>query len=155
MAGGGGGGEDLNLVPYLDVMVNLIMFMITVTAYIVELKEAPVLPPAVGGPSAGSSSDDQPAFASVNVTTSAFVILDSKDRFVSSIAKEGDSYPFVKLTTALRQYRDQFEVGDNLVLAADPTVPYSVVVATMDAARTDQKGNPLFPGVTLAVALAQ
>ena len=46
MAGGGGGTEELNLVPYLDIMVNLIMFMVVVTAYLVQLKEAPIMAPS-------------------------------------------------------------------------------------------------------------
>lgn len=150
MAGGGGEGE-LNLVPYLDVMVNLIMFMIVVTAYIVEMKEAPVLPPAIGQAGGGG---EQKAFGSVNVTTNSIVILDSKSRYTAQFFKQGDAYPYEQVTEALRAYRDQFpDTSENLVIAADPTVPYSAVVGTMDAARTDKKGAALFPGVTLALAI--
>lgn len=147
---GGGGQEEINLVPYLDVMVNLIMFMITVTAYIVELKEAPVLPPSYGE---GGGGGEQKAFGNVNITQTGIVLLDSKSRFTATLPKEGDTYPFGKLTETLRSYRGQFpDISDNLVLAADPVVPYSAVVAAMDAARKDQQG-PLFPGVTLALAI--
>jgi len=55
MAGGGGGEGDLNLVPYMDIMVNLIMFMLVVTAYLVELREAPVLAPQYSSGGGGST----------------------------------------------------------------------------------------------------
>jgi biopolymer transport protein ExbD len=62
-------------------------------------------------------------------------------------------YPFGKLTETLRSYRSQCpDTSENLVLAADPVVPYSAVVAAMDAARKDAQGS-LFPGVTLALAI--
>ena len=46
----------------------------------------------------------------------------------------------------------QYDLGDTLILTADGTVPYKVLVATMDAARTDPQGL-LFPGITLAQAV--
>lgn len=93
MAGGGGGTEELNLVPYLDVMVNLIIFMITVTAYIVQLKEAPVLAPAYGG--GGSAGGDQKPFLTLVIPSRGFGILSSDDTKVagSELPKEGGNYP--------------------------------------------------------------
>ena len=56
------------------------------------------------------------------------------------------------LTQVLRQFKDSGTVEDTLQVLADPAIPYSEVVATMDAARTDGK-TALFPGIQLALAL--
>lgn len=151
MAGGGGEGE-INLVPYLDIMVNLIMFMLTVTAYIVDFREAPVLAPAYGDGGSGSSEAQKP-FVNVSVTTqNSFAVLLSSGEAPQELRAENGAYPYATLTQHLREIRAGFDVSENLVLTADPSVPYSVVIATMDAVREDAKG-PLFPGVTLSVAV--
>ncbi len=153
MAGGGGGEQDLNLVPYLDIMVNLIMFMLTVTAYLVELREAPVLVPAYSNAGSGGSTEKQKAFLTVAISTKSYAILGSVDEIpANELVKENGAYPFARLTETLREYRSQYELGETLILTADGTVPYTVLIATMDAARGDAKG-PLFPGITLAQAV--
>lgn len=152
---GGGGEQDLNLVPYMDIMVNLIMFMLVVTAYIVELREAPVLAPSYGDPGSGQQDEkDKPKpFLTVAISTKSIAVLGSSDEIpASELVKEGDKYPFADLSKVLRDYKTQHKVADNLVLTADPSVPYRVVVQTMDAARQDAQGA-LFPGVTLGLAV--
>ena len=151
MAGGGGEGE-INLVPYLDIMVNLIMFMLTVTAYIVDLREAPVLAPAYGAGGAGASEAQKP-FVNVSITTKrSFAVLLSSGEAPQELLPENGEYPLATLTRRLREVKGAFDVSENLVLTADPSVPYSVVIATMDAVREDSRGS-LFPGVTLSVAV--
>jgi biopolymer transport protein ExbD len=149
---GGSGEQDLNLVPYMDIMVNLIMFMLIVTAYIVELKEAPVLAPAYT--SGGAGSDDKPkAYITVAISTKSFAVLGSTDEVpAQELLIENGKYPYAELAQVLRKYKTEYKVSENLVLTADSTIPYSVVVATMDATRKDSQG-PLFPGVTLGLAV--
>jgi len=155
MAGGGGGEQDLNLVPYMDIMVNLIMFMLVVTAYIVELREAPVLAPSYGGGGGGASQEKPKGFLTVAISSKSFGILASIPEIpASELPKTGDKYPFEELTRSLRNYKTTYKdsLTENLVLMADGSVPYSALIATMDAARSDKSG-PLFPGVTLGLAL--
>lgn len=154
MAGGGGGEQDLNLVPYMDIMVNLIMFMLVVTAYIIELREAPVLAPSYGGPTDGGAQQEKPKpYLTVAISTKGFGVLGSADIPAAELGRTGDKYPYRELTETLRNYKNQYTVAENLVLTADASVPYSVLVATMDAARSDADGA-LFPGVTLGLAVA-
>lgn len=156
MAGGGGGEEDLNLVPYLDIMVNLIMFMLTVTAYLVELREAPVLVPAyVNTPGGGSNQEKQKLFLTIAISTKGFGVLGSDSAVIPPEELPLDTagaYPFQRLTESLRSYKSQYDLGDSVILTADGSVPYHVLVATMDASREDRTGL-LFPGVTLAQAV--
>ena len=150
---GGGGEQDLNLVPYMDIMVNLIMFMLVVTAYIIELRQAPVLAPSyVDRPGEGNVEKPKP-YITVAISTKGFAILGSSSEVPgTALEKQGGKYPFEELTQLLRNYKTQYVVAENMVLTADGTVPYSDLIATMDAARTDASG-PLFPGVTLGLAV--
>ena len=151
---GGGGEQDLNLVPYMDIMVNLIMFMIVVTAYVIELREAPVLAPSYGTPGGGAGDEKPKPYLTVAISTKSIAILSSGEEPASELTKQGDKYPYAELTQTLRAYKTQYTVADNIVLTADATVPYSVLVAAMDAARQDS-GGPLFPGVTLGLAVGR
>lgn len=151
MAGGGGGTEDLNLVPYLDIMVNLIMFMVTVTAYLVQLKEAPILAPTYGGGGGGSGQEQKP-YLTVAVTNTQIKVLAGGSGLVGAeqSLKKGD---YKGLTAQLRALKTAIpNVSENLVVTADKTVPYKDVVAVMDAARDDAQGA-LFPAITLSVSL--
>lgn len=153
---GGGGEQDLNLVPYMDIMVNLIMFMLVVTAYIIELKQAPVLAPAYrSGGNADQNQEKPKPFITVAITTKSIAVLGSTDEIpASELLMQGDTYPYADLTKTLREVQMAHQVAPNLVVTAAPQVPYRVVVETMDAVRKDAKGL-LFPGVTLGLAVQQ
>ena len=151
MAGGGGGTEDLNLVPYLDIMVNLIMFMVTVTAYIVQLKQAPIIAPTYGSGGGG----DQKPFLTVAIGTTQMQILGGSSggngAGGAETIKKGD---WAKLNSRLKQLKDTVpNLADNLVVSADRAVPYKEVIKAMDAVRLDVSGQPLFPNVTLATVV--
>jgi len=165
MAGGGGGEQDLNLVPYMDIMVNLIMFMIVMTAYMVEMRVAPVVAPAYKSGGSGGDSDEKPKpFLTVAVSSKSLVLLGSTDELPASEFVAGTdpatgrpTYPFADLSAQLRQIKANYAVSENLVVTAEGGIPYSVLVQTMDAARGDTSKNPrgdLFPDVTLGLAVA-
>jgi biopolymer transport protein ExbD len=155
MAGGGGGTEELNLVPYLDVMVNLIVFMITITAYIVQMKESPVLPPAYDG--GGGSTGEQKPFITVAITSQGYSLIGggSAEGQMPAIPKKGGAYDSKALTATVKQVKAQIpNLSDNIVLMADPTTRYSDVIQAMDAVRFDGSGDKvLFNGVTFAKAV--
>ena len=156
MAGGGGGQEELNLVPYLDIMVNLIMFLITITAYIVEMRETPVLAPSDGGPcvGAGCNDDKKPKLTlTIAVINQGIAVLSSDATVVPAWQQDkvGDEYPVAAMQQKLREYRNSFELEDNVILAADKQIPYKVVMQVMDGIRGDSQG-PLFAGITFGQA---
>lgn len=157
MAGGGGEGE-INLIPYLDIMINLIMFMLVVTAYIVDLKEAPVLVPTLTGDSGPAPTDaDKKGFLTVGVSPRALSIICSLDTVPpQELLRPSPTspLPYKDLTKALRNLKETQTLEEALQIVADPTTHYSEVIATMDAARSDAKGD-LFPGIQLALAASQ
>ena len=155
MAGGGGGSEELNLVPYLDIMVNLIMFLITITAYIVEMKQTVVLAPGGSSCRGADCNQDKPKpYLTITVLNQGYAVLSSDATAVPAwqADKVNGEYPYGQLRAKLREYKENYELADNLIIAADNQIPYKVVVKTIDAAREDAAGG-LFPGVTFGVAV--
>lgn len=150
---GGSGTEDLNLIPYMDVMVNLIMFMLVLVAVLVEFKETPVLAPSYCDGCGGGKGEQIP-FVTVAVTREGYKLLGGGDAEGGvEIPKAGGRYDTRALTRNLKQLKVQIpKLSDNLVLMADGGVKYEDIIATMDAARFDGTPDrpPLFNGITFA-----
>lgn len=155
---GGSGEDDLNLVPYMDILVNLLVFLLAAVAMAQELREVPVLTPAIGGGGKGSSEqqEKQKPFLTAAITSKGIAVLSSAPEQIpgGEYLKDGTGrYPLDSFKASLRQeYKDKYaDLAENLVLVADANIPYKVVMEVMDAARTDGEGD-LFPQVTLAKA---
>jgi biopolymer transport protein ExbD len=142
MAGGGSEGE-LNLIPYMDIMVNLLVYVVVLVP-MVTLGAAPVSTSGYGPDGA-----KRPPALGVVIGTDGFAIQRDEET-VATIARDGGDYPVAALATELRTLRDAGGVDETLTLGADPRVPYVTLVKTLEAVRTDARGD-LFPKVALAV----
>jgi biopolymer transport protein ExbD len=139
----GGGANDLNLIPYMDIVVTLVVTMVFFTAIATDVRTASIEAPSYG-PEAGAT---HPLTLFIHADGFELADADSAVR----IPRRGAAWPYAALTEALRAARTAGDTTRTLELGADPAVPYSVVVATLDAARADAAGK-LFPSVALAVA---
>lgn len=165
-------GEDgeLNIVPYLDILINLIMFLLIAQATLVSLGMINVN--ASSYASAASADDDekpdQPQLKlTIGIASTGFFIaakggvLPGEEAPADGEKAEGDAekkaaptikrlangeYDFRTLGAKLRGIKTAFPATDNLYIAADETTPYEVIVKTLDASREDKKGS-LFPNV--------
>jgi biopolymer transport protein TolR len=133
---GGGGEQDLNLVPYMDIMVNLIMFMLVVTAYINELNMAPVLAPPLSSDGGGGQSETKP-YLTVAVSSAGLLVLCNVETIPDSqLPVTNGEYPFSELTGVLQKYKeDHPTLTDSLRVTAEGPVPYKHIISVMDAAR--------------------
>jgi biopolymer transport protein ExbD len=157
---------ELNLVPYLDIMVNLIMFMLLTFQVLAELKIINFNPPASGSENQiGKQSDpnEKVVMLTVMITNQGYQILTNDDtlgkEIIPTTVTDGKKeHDYAKLTAQLIDIRKRLQVGttkvdDNLIIAAEPDIQYDVVVKTLDATRTKEDGTDLFPLVTLGMAL--
>ena len=137
--------EELNLVPYLDIMMNLVIFLIVSASLVVPMRDVPVTVP---GKTSGAGN---PQGLTVAVTTAGLTVLDSAGR--TDLLRDAGTgrLPFAALTTALRAYKGASTERGTLTLVADRGTPYSEVVGTVDAARKDQSGE-LYGGIVLDTA---
>lgn len=166
---------ELNIVPYLDILINLIMFLLIAQATLVSLGMINVNASAYA--SAGNNADNKPSNASLRLTIgiagNGFYVaakggvLPGQTEETGDVSKQGitskeptvprlknGEYDFITLNTKLRAIKDAFPETDSVYIAADDTVPYEVIVKTLDFSREDRSRNnakkPLFPNVAFS-----
>jgi biopolymer transport protein TolR len=158
-------GTELNLVPYLDIMVNLIMFMLVTYQVMAELGMINFNPPAAGPTtSMGKSKDeDKPILLTVAITSKGFNLI-TAEAGSQDVRKLGDGrYDYAGLTKSLADLKGSVKIDPHLIVTAEGTIPYEVVVQTMDAARenpdklVESNGkkvpSALFPEVSLGMVI--
>lgn len=138
---------ELNLVPYLDIMVNLILFLLltfsAVTAWSIPMKMA--------GPGGVTTVDD--GALTVAIVPEGFRILGAEGVEAALVPLTGDEHDFAGLTAALTERKRAMGLGTRVTVVADGRAGYGLVVATLDAARETPDGDVLFPDVSFATAI--
>jgi biopolymer transport protein TolR len=155
---------ELNIVPLLDVIMNLIVFMMatmaTVFAFMMIQTEMPTLRSGIG-----SRSQIQQNTLNLNVTITAegAIVTGSgaklaigcesvgEGRVITVPLKDGE-YDWPGLTECLAKVKDRFPDEDQVIISADPLIHYEHVVAAMDACRAKETTD-LFPNVILSAGV--
>jgi biopolymer transport protein ExbD len=151
---------ELNIVPYLDILMNLILFMLLSITGLASFGILNVSAPSYGGPSttvAPQENPDQPRLV-------LSVLISKKGHFVNSenaiLGQDGaptipvkadGSYDYAALNAQMVKIKSAFPTETKVIVAADPDTPYEALIQTMDALREtqDKSHRLLFPDVTL------
>lgn len=158
---------EINLVPYLDIVTNIIIFLLASVAYNVEFGSVNVTLPTIAGAGAASEEPEkQPLNLTVNAGATGFTI-GASGGFLPVIPKinagtngcepkmrEG-CYDYKALTTKLMEFKALPENASETkaTFNADAQIPYEVVVETLDAMREDPQGKLLFPDVVFSAGI--
>jgi biopolymer transport protein ExbD len=122
-------GGELNLVPYLDIVTNVIMFLLATTAFLAALGDVPIAAAETGpGPREPSLS------LTVTITDRGFTV-STFDAVEPLIPKRNGSYDFAALSTRLDEIKRTTRNESRATLNASPTISYETVVSTLDAMR--------------------
>ncbi|MEW5743277.1 MAG: biopolymer transporter ExbD [Myxococcota bacterium] len=135
--------EELNVVPYLDVLMNLIIFVLLSVAGLGAW--GVIKATAVAGTPAGSASGD--AVLVVRIRPDGYELA----AFGGGALPLRDGQLDFEALAAQARRLNEAGASPRVVLAPSPDIPYAVVVATMDALRATSDGKPLFPDVVLDV----
>jgi biopolymer transport protein TolR len=158
-AKGEDGGGELNIVPFLDILLNVLMFVLatslaTFTATIdVKAPEAPH----------GPRADAHPIGLNVVVMQGGFLVSAHGKRVGPGCTDEGaglavgstgGDYDYAGLTACARRLKSEADLPEEqVIVAANPDIPYQAIIRTMDALRggSPGAGDALFPDVRFAV----
>lgn len=149
---------ELNVVPFLDVIVNILIFVlatiaVTFTATI-DIK-LPQLPTLVGG---GSGTE-----LTVLIVNDGFALKAAGGNVATgcdtvgpgiAVPKRGGVYDFAGLNACAEKIAQTFPESarqSQIYITANPGVEYKTVVAVIDSVRVTSRGAPLFPDVSLRV----
>jgi biopolymer transport protein ExbD len=154
-------GGELNLVPYLDIVTNVVMFLLASVTAVQSLSNVNTTAPAYGSSSPGESSGPPPLNLTINISMNGFTVVGSGGVLkndagtVPTVPKDtnGSELPWKKLQTFIHKIKEQFPDEHNIILTANPEVPYDLVIQTMDWVRMDGSGKIMFPDVTLSAGV--
>ena len=163
---------ELNIVPYLDVVVNLVMFMLLSMTGLITLGVLNVSAPKIGGETSASDKPERPPLLlTVAIGRQGFYVAGAggvlgKDapapdanRPPTIPLKPDGKYDYASLGEQMKKIKQQFPNETAVILSADPDVVYDVLIQTMDACReASVKGadgklerKPLFFDVSLSL----
>lgn len=141
------GEEELNLTPYLDLMLNLMVFLMVGAVAAGELSVVQADPPAVCATCPGGGG------------AALSLVLDLRPDAVW-IREAGGQIPAERLawpsdpddlSAALARWKRTWGLGEAVTVQATAELPYQQVVTALDAARS-YEGQDLFPSPRLARA---
>lgn len=163
-------GNELNIVPYLDILMNLIIFMLLSMTGLATFGILNVSAPNYGAPSA-AVAPETPDAPKLLLT----VLVSKKGFFVAgtgavlgqqgegqqptpnpsgepTIPKQSGSYDFAALTSKMVEIKQAFPEETKVIVGAESDIPYETLIQTMDALREvpGRERKILFPDVTLA-----
>jgi biopolymer transport protein ExbD len=164
--------HELNLVPYLDIMVNLVMFMLLsmtgfITFQMVNVNMPDLSAEGIGTPPPKPAAEN--LTLNLSVSTKGFYIAanvgvvsgdqaatDDKSKPptipLKPNAKGEMDYDYATLTSKMQELKAKFPATTQYFLAADKAVKYDVIIHTMDATRGDSQ-HVLFPDVAFAAMM--
>jgi biopolymer transport protein ExbD len=150
---------ELNIVPYLDILMNLIIFMLLSITGLTSFGILNVSAPSYGGPAAGGpqqeSPDEQKMVLSVLISkkghfvNTQHTVLGDESGAPTVPVKADGSHDFEALTTQMVEVKRAVPTETKVIVAAEADIPYEVLVQTLDAIRETKERNLLFPDVTL------
>ena len=159
-------GVDLNLTPLMDVMSNILFFLLaSVGASIVAL-----LPAATPTRSESAAAEEPPVnqvLLNLQITDKGFVGSASNERLSreqtaalrfelprrGSVSDPGWDLPYEELTKRLATIKEKYPASDTVIILPESRVPYEVIIRTMDASRGiggGQKTSNLFTKVVIS-----
>ncbi len=164
---------ELNIIPYLDIVTNLVMFMLLSMTGLITLGVLNVSAPKLAGPEAGAAADAQTPklLLTVAIGRQGFYIAGAGGVLGQDAGTGADAarpptiplragqYDYAALTAQMQRIKEQYPNETQVILSADPDVQYDTLVQTMDACReitlkkpdgtTDRR--PLFFDVSLSL----
>jgi biopolymer transport protein TolR len=154
-------GGELNIVPFLDIVTNVLMFVLA-TISVTFTATIDTFPPRAGG---GARAPTTPTLGlTVLVVPDGFSLkarggnvapgCNDTGPGIAIPTKNGDyDYEALKTcATKLKGAAPEFKDEMGVTISANPPIPYQVVIGTMDAVRKNEAGEELFPEVTFGVA---
>jgi len=141
---------ELNIVPYLDVVVNLVMFMLLSMTGLITLGVLNVSAPKISGEgaAAGLAAESGPKLLlTVAIGKAGFFVagaggvlgpegaVEDQTRPPTVPRRADGQYDYAGLSRALAEIKDKFPSETQVILSADQDVVYDTLIQTMDACR--------------------
>ena len=156
---------ELNIVPFLDIVMNLIMFLLATSEAVLLISQIESdLPKISKGGKPKSQDVATPLNLNVTVTDKGVIVSGSGGKLAQGCegidtgvgitvpSKKKGEYTWKNLTKCVAKVKTKFEDETTVTISADPQIEYEHIVAAMDAVRTEGD-DELFPDVMISVGV--
>ena len=156
--------EELNIVPFLDIVVNLIMFLLMVTSTIAFYAQVEASLPSYSRGGVGRRSAEPSLNLNVTVTEQGVVVSGSGGKLapgcegtatgrVITVPMQGRNYDWAALRQCASIVKREFPDEVRVTVSADPTTQYKHLISAMDAVRETDEQEELFSEVLLSAGI--
>jgi len=157
---------ELNIIPFLDIVVNLIMFLLATSEYVLLISQIESdLPHIAKGHSKNQESVATPLNLNVTVTDAGVLVSGSGGKLAPgctsidpagsrsmTVPRKGKDYDWTALTNCVARVKSSFGEEDTVTVSADPQIQFEYLIAAMDSVR-EQGKKELFPKVLVSVGV--
>jgi biopolymer transport protein TolR len=156
-------GGELNIIPFLDIITNVLMFVLaTISVTFTTMIDSE--PPHAGG--SNSRAPTKPTLSlNIIVVDKGFIVSAFGQRIGEGCQGPGPGlavglrsgstdYDYSSLTSCAKRLKNQVpEAADETAatLTANANIPYQVIIGTVDAIRKSDDGQQLFPDINFGV----
>ncbi len=140
---------ELNIIPFLDIVVNLIIFLLATVAYMLPMVQIETqMPESRRGVGGRSQPAENTLNLNITITEQGVIVTGSGGKLapgcgttaegrVITVPKQGGEFNWPGLTQCLQRVKQQFPDEEQAIISADPLIIYEDLVAAMDATRSD------------------
>ncbi len=156
---------ELNIVPFLDITVNIIVILLVVAASIAFFAQLEVQLPLLNTSGVGSrSNNEEPPFRlSLTLSENGIIVSGPNNKYapgceqagtgrVITVPNSGDEYDWEGLTACAQRIKREHPEADEVRISGNDTVEYQYFIRTVDAVR-GTAAEPLFPNVVLVAGI--
>jgi biopolymer transport protein TolR len=148
---------EINLVPYMDIVTNIIIFLLASVVQNVTFGNVNVTSPTIAsGPGAASLEEPEKQLNLTVLAGGTGFTIGAAGGMLPIIPKlPNGKYDYKALTAKLMEIKaDPANASETkATFNADATAPYEIVIQTLDAMRVDTAGKRLFPDVVFATGI--
>jgi len=155
-------GGELNIVPFLDIIMNVMMFVLATVA-VTFTATIDSTPPSLGGKGVRASIQTNALNLAVFVVNEGFSLKASGGNIATgcsapgpglAVPKAGNDYDYATLTDCAKKLKDSssdFKDETQVTITANPGIDYQTLIRAIDALRRSKDGEDLFPDVHFGV----
>lgn len=157
-------GGELNIVPFLDIIVNILIFVLATVA-VTFTSTIETTPPAGKGSGVRASTPEDTLSLTVFIVNNGYSVKASGGNVAPNCAGVGpgitipkrngeyDTRGLAECAAKLKRSNPDFSDEDQFFISANPGIPYHSVIEAVDALRDMPDGaGALFPNVNFKVA---
>lgn len=155
---------ELNIIPFLDIVVNLIMFLLATSEAVLLMSQIESdLPKIARGRSKSPEKVETPLNLNIMVTENGVLVSGSGGKLAQgcegiepgptvTVPSLQGGYDWPGLTSCVARVKNKFAEETSVTVSADPQVEYAHIIAAMDAVRHEGE-RELFPNVLISVGV--